>query len=106
MSDSLPVHLVAECRAKPGQEDALRRVLHAAVAPSRADEGVVSYVLNEDIRTPGHFFFVEHYATRDALRQHMQQPHFKTLVAGSKELIEGEVAMAMVRPLASRPAWT
>ena len=99
MSDTQPVHVVAECHAKPGQEDALRRVLQAAVAPSRGDEGVVSYVLNEDIRTPGHFFFVEHYASRDALKDHMAQPHFKALVAGSKDLIQGEFAMALIRPV-------
>ncbi len=99
MSDTLPIHLVAECRAKPGQEDALRSVLHAAVAPSRGDAGVLSYVLNEDTKQPGHFFFVEHYASRDALKQHMQQPHFKALVAGSKDLIDGEFAMAILRPV-------
>ncbi|WP_158744575.1 putative quinol monooxygenase [Acidisphaera sp. L21] len=99
MSDTQPLFVVAECRAKPGLADALRKVLHAAVTPSRGDEGVMSYVLNEDIKTPGHFIFIEHYASRDALKQHMQQPHFKTLVAESKDLIEGEFPIAMVRPV-------
>jgi quinol monooxygenase YgiN len=99
VSDDQPLHVVAECQAKPGSEDALRDVLAAAVGPSRGDPGVVSYVLNEDTRKPGHFFFVEHYDSRDALKQHMQQPHFKALVAGSKDLIEGEFKMAMVRPV-------
>ncbi len=99
MSDTAPVHVIAQCQAKPGQADALRRVLHAAVAPSRGDAGVLSYVLNEDIKTPGRFFFVEHYASRDALKQHMQQPHFKTLVAESKDLIDGDFPIAMVRPV-------
>ena len=99
MSDTQPVHLVAECRAKPGQEDALRRVLHAAVEPSRRDAGVQSYMLHEDTKEPGHFFFVELYASRDALKHHMDQPHFKTLVAGSKDLIDGEFKMALLRPV-------
>ena len=99
MSDTQPVHVVAECRAKPGEEDALRQVLMAVVAPSRGDPGVISYVVNEDIRTPGHFIFVEHYASRDALKQHMQQPHFKDLVAASKDLIAGEFAISMIRPV-------
>ena len=99
MSDTQPIHLVAECRAKPGQEDALRAAVRAVVAPSRADAGVVSYVVHEDTKAPGHFFFVEQYASRDALKQHMQQPHFKTLVAETKELIEGEFAMALIRPV-------
>ena len=100
MSDTQPVHVVAECRAKPGQEDALRTVLTAAVAPSRGDAGVLAYAVHEDIRTPGHFFFLEHYASRDALKQHMQQPHFKTLVEATKDLIEGEFLMTLVRPAA------
>ena len=98
MSDTQPLHVVAECRAKAGHEDALRKVLLAAVEPSRGDAGVMSYMVHEDIRTPGHFFFVEHYASRDALKQHMQQPHFKALVAGTKDLIEGEFLMSMIRP--------
>ena len=75
------------------------RVLHAAVAPSRQDAGVLSYTVHEDTKKPGHFFFIEQYASRDALKQHMAQPHFKTLVAESKELIEGEFAMATLRPV-------
>jgi quinol monooxygenase YgiN len=98
MSDTQPLHVVAECRAKAGHEDALRKVLLAAVGPSRGDAGVVSYVVHEDIRKPGHFFFVEHYTSRDALKQHMQQPHFKALVEESKTLIDGEFAMSMIRP--------
>jgi quinol monooxygenase YgiN len=100
MSDTAPLHVVAECRAKPGQEDALRLVLQAAVEPSRGDAGVLSYVLHEDIKKPGHFFFIEEYASRDALKQHMQQPHFKALVEASKDLIDGDFPIAMVRPLA------
>ena len=50
--------------------------------PRASDAGVVSYVrATRTSRQPGHFFFVEEYASRDALKQHMQQPHFKTLVA-------------------------
>jgi quinol monooxygenase YgiN len=98
MSDTQPLHVVAECRAKPEQEDALRSVPMAAVAPSGCDAGVVSYVVHEDIKTPGHFFFVEEYASRDALKQHMAQPHCKTPVAETKELIASDCSMAMLRP--------
>ena len=98
MSGTQPVHVVAECRAKSGQVDALRKVLLAVVAPSRGDAGVKSYAVHEDIKTPGHFIFVEEYQSEDALKQHMQQPHFKTLVAESKDLIDGQFAITMLRP--------
>jgi quinol monooxygenase YgiN len=99
MSDAQDIHLVAECRAKPGQEDALRKAVHAAVAPSRGDPGVLSYTVHEDTKQPGHFFFVEHYASREALKAHMDQPHFKTLVAETKDKIEGEFKMSLLRPV-------
>ena len=101
MSDTQDIHLVAECRAKPGHEDALRKAVHAAVCSIAwgCGRGSAMDTVHEDTKQPGHFFFVEHYASRDALKAHMDQPHFKTLVAETKDKIEGEFKMSLIRPV-------
>jgi quinol monooxygenase YgiN len=39
------IHVIAEAIAKPGQEEALYRTLHACVAPTRAEPGNRGYIL-------------------------------------------------------------
>lgn len=62
--------------AKAGKEDALRQDLSTLVEPSRAEEGNIRYELFEDRETPGHFVFVEEWASEAArTRHHEQGPH-------------------------------
>ena len=37
------------------------------------------YVLHRDSQNPSLFVFVEHWRSEQALKQHMQTPHFKAL---------------------------
>src|SRR5208337_3646262 len=59
----------AETQAKPGQDAALRDVLKACVAPTRAEQGNRGYALHEGLDTPGRFFLYETWTSRDALKQ-------------------------------------
>ena len=88
MPETSEVIVVAEVRAKPGQADALRAVLLAAVAPSRQEAGNNTYRLHEDKQTPGHFIFYENWKSQDAIDEHMRTPHFKALVAQAEPLAE------------------
>lgn len=92
-------YVVATCRAKSGHEDALRIILRAAVAPSQAEEGILSYILNEDIKAPGRFVFIEQYRDDAANQRHTQTAHFKTLFTQASPLIDGKFDIAMVRPV-------
>ena len=49
------IRVIAEFQAKPGQETALREVLHACVPPTRAEKENRGYTLHEDLDRPGRY---------------------------------------------------
>lgn len=57
---------VVGLRAKKGKEEELRKDLIAVVEPSRKEEGSMRYELFADESDPGHFVFVEHWASPEA----------------------------------------
>lgn len=93
------IHVIAELRAKPGQEMALRDVLQTCVAPTRAEPENRRYTLHEDLDSPGHYFLYETWVSRDALKRHFETPHFKTLDESARKLISQPLSIAVVRAL-------
>jgi quinol monooxygenase YgiN len=67
------MHIVVGLQAKAGKEDELRRDLATLVAPSRIEDGNIGYDLFEDRDEPGHFVFVEAWASADARAKHHEQ---------------------------------
>jgi quinol monooxygenase YgiN len=51
--------------------------LHALVAPSRKEPGVVVYELHVDPEHPGKFMFYEKFASQAALDLHLASLHFE-----------------------------
>jgi len=96
-NENQEIHVIAEASAKPGQEEALRRVLYACVAPTRNEQGNRDYTLHEDEDHRGRFFFYETWASREALNQHLQTPHFKTLDQNSRPLLAQPLSIAILR---------
>jgi quinol monooxygenase YgiN len=70
------VTLIVMLRAKPGHETLLEAELRALVAPTRREEGCLTYDLHRPIDTSGAFLLHEVWATRDDHRLHTQTPHF------------------------------
>jgi quinol monooxygenase YgiN len=70
------VTLVVILRPKPGQETLLEAELRALVAPTRREEGCITYNLHRAIEPPGAFLLHEVWATRDDHRLHTKTPHF------------------------------
>ena len=93
------IHVIAEAIAKPGQEEALYRTLHACVAPTRAEPGNLGYILHQDLDNPARFFFYETWVSREALNlnAHLTTPHFKTLDKSAKPLVGRELSIAVLR---------
>jgi quinol monooxygenase YgiN len=98
MSDAKQaIHVIAEAIAKPGQEDALYRTLHACVAPTRAEPGNRGYILHQDLDNAARFFLYETWVSREALNEHFTTPHFKTLDNDAKPLVGRELSIAVLR---------
>jgi quinol monooxygenase YgiN len=85
MSQLLTV--VANLRARPGQETELRHQLQRLVTPTRAEAGCIAYELNESKSEPGHFLFYEVWKTEADLDEHFQTPHMKAVGKVLPELL-------------------
>ncbi|MER6145029.1 putative quinol monooxygenase [Streptomyces sparsogenes] len=67
--------VVAECVARPGQEDRLRTALEALIEPSLEEPGCLAYRPYADPNNPGHMVVVAEWAGPEALARHGATPH-------------------------------
>lgn len=87
--------------AKAGKEDALRRDLASLVAPSRSEEGNIRYDLFEDQEAPGHFVFVEEWASEQArTRHHEHGPHIRDFHANGVSNVDRTAFAHMLKRVA------
>ena len=82
------VHVVARYLAKQGQEEAVRGVLNALIAPSRLEIGCYQYDLLQNPDNSCDFCFVERWEDDQAFAQHSATEHVKAAGAGVDGLVE------------------
>ena len=70
------VALTVILRAREGQEALLEAELRALLAPTRREEGCLTYDLHRAAELPGAFLLHEIWASREHHRQHTRTPHF------------------------------
>lgn len=83
--------VVAQVRAKAGNEDALRAITLPLVEQVRAEPNNLLYFLHEDRQVPGHFIFYEIFATQADFEAHNATPHVQAWFARLPELADGGV---------------
>jgi quinol monooxygenase YgiN len=79
--------VVAEMRAKPGKEDALRRAVLALIEPTRQEDGCVQYDLHVHSSDPSRFVFYENWTSQEHLDRHAASAHLKDFGAVSADLL-------------------
>ncbi|WP_067697362.1 putative quinol monooxygenase [Nocardia jejuensis] len=72
----MSLHVVAELRATPGQEDRLRTALESMIEPSLAEPGCLSYRPFADPNDPAHMVVVEEWTGPGSLDEHFATAHF------------------------------
>jgi len=82
---------VAEIRAKPGKEAALRAATLPLIKLVRADPKNLVYFLQEDRQEPGHFVFYEVFASEADFNAHNAMPYVKAWFAKLPDLATGDV---------------
>lgn len=82
------VHVLARFVAKPGQEDALKAVLTAAIAPTRREIGCYQYDLLMETADPKQLCFVERWDGDVALDRHLETAHVKSMLEKLDGLVE------------------
>jgi quinol monooxygenase YgiN len=85
MADAIQV--VARITAKADKVEALKSVLLALVAPTRAEPGCVSYQLCQNRSDPTDFVFVEAWASEAAIDGHMKTAHVGDALAQAQSLL-------------------
>jgi len=94
--------VVAQVRARPGKEDALREATLPLVRLVRSDPKNLVYFLQEDRDAPGHFIFYEIFATRADFEAHNAMPYVRQWFARLPELAEGGVTVMQMGVLGHR----
>jgi len=79
------VDVVAVLKAKAGSEAIVEEGLKALAAPSREEDGCLSYELYVSIAEPGTFVTVEQWTSQEDLDAHMASPHLAAAIAASGE---------------------
>ncbi len=80
------VILVAEVKAKVGEEENVKKALVAMVAPTREEPGCLCYNLHQSKVDPTKFMFYEQWASQEALDTHGKTPH----MAAMRQAIDGK----------------
>ena len=83
----------AYIRIKPEFRDSAMDAMVKMIAPSRAEEGCITYNFFEDSKEANSFVFVEEWTSREALLDvHFQTSHFEKFAAA----MEGWVTESIV----------
>ena len=63
-------------------------IVKQLVEESRKEKGCISYTLHQNTEKPLHFCIMEQWEDENAIQQHNQTNHFKTLVPQMKDCRE------------------
>ena len=81
------VTVIAEIKARPGQEAALREVLLTLPGPTRQEAGCINYDLHEHASEHGWFVFHENWRSKADLDRHLATPHVTAALAKAGPLL-------------------
>jgi quinol monooxygenase YgiN len=79
LNDGLVVAINIE--AKPGEADAVARILEDLIAPTMAEAGTKLFLPYRSPGDPGHFFIFELYGNEDGWAEHQATAQFKAAIA-------------------------
>ena len=74
------IKIVARTVVKEGMVDAYLETVKDLVQASAAEEGNITYTLNQDINNPRAFAMIEIWKDQDAIDKHNASEHFQTIV--------------------------
>ncbi len=81
------VYVVAKLQAKPGKEEALRKVIEPLVEPTKKEQGCRRYSMMLDRQNPAVLVILEEWDTEADLNTHLALPHLRTVFAQLPDLL-------------------
>ncbi|MBQ6663171.1 MAG: antibiotic biosynthesis monooxygenase [Firmicutes bacterium] len=73
--------IFAEIKVKEGCKEEFLALAKELVAKSSAEEGNVSYSVNQSVKDPDTFAFIEIWGSQEAVAKHSKSEHFTTIFA-------------------------
>ena len=74
------IKIVARTVVKEGMVDSYKEIVKELVRCSAAEEGNITYTLNQDMNDPRAFAMIEIWKDQDAIDKHNASEHFRTIV--------------------------
>jgi len=85
------ITVIAYLRAQAGKSQELGERLLALVAPSRAEEGCISYDAHQSLEDPDLWCMYENWRSAADIDSHFQTPYLRQFAADLPQLLEGEL---------------
>lgn len=88
---------VATVQAKPGKEGDLRAATMPLIAATRAEPGVITYVLHEQLDAPGRFVFYEVFRDESAFQEHVKAVYVQQWLQRLPELTVNGITVTRLK---------
>lgn len=85
--------IIARIKAKPGMERRMQQDLLALLAPTRSEDGCITFDLLIDINEPAVFILYENWESKAALDAHFEQPYVKQVLQAYKVTLAEPIAV-------------
>lgn len=93
------IKIVAKVKVKASEVDNFKAMAKELVEKSRAEEGNISYALNESVEDPATLAFIEFWKDPKAIEIHNASEHFTTIFPKLAELREGDFSIELFKEL-------
>lgn len=80
--------VVGAFSAKPGKEEEARQAFEALVEPTHREPGCILYALHQGSDDPARLAFIERWASREELDNHLKSDHIAQVLERVDELFQ------------------
>ena len=84
------IRVVARFAAKPERAEEVKQILTELIAPTRAEDGCITYELLQNTADPTDLTFVEEWTSKDALDKHLATEHIRRCREQLNGLLQNE----------------
>ncbi len=95
------VNVLARVKAKEGMQDQVRRECLALIAPSRSEEGCITYDLYQSTDDPAVFVFFEIWLSRQHVEKHLETPHCQEFDRRTEGMLVGTEEVVFLKKVSS-----
>lgn len=90
---NLPLVVANRFEIEPEKRELFLKLATAAIAPTRAEPGCISYGFYEQPSAPNSFLYYEEWKDSQALSEHLKKPYVKPLFAKFSEILHGSLVV-------------